>query len=605
MRAEDPFEHRHAGDERQSLRAFLARLPVDAAQQHRLLVFHAHHRTETARGSPRRSLLFGTVGELALRQVDRHRDMAVLAHIGRDRKGHVRLDAFPDVRGRLHGVLRTHVSIVRLLVILHLPAGEHRLAAVERREPGRRAQLDRAVLLHRLQAGIKVRRHLSELYKTYLICQTVDGSRPERHVETRGERTARLRRLRTQSEAETRFQQHVLRGVDDHHLDRDERHGAVDRAQELLDAGYLSLIAAQDHAVQIAESGRLHPLFQVVGDRFRELVHRAVMHRDDARREQALAFRLAEHIDASLLVVGVGRAREQQVEQRFRVGVFQVDARLRIDGRDKEIVEFQLLADIEYDVVYVAPVDHRRDSPRTVHRKLRGCELPAADIVRGGSGRASGLGGRLGECPCSAALDGGNLQLVDLGQRTECLGERHRCDVARYGPFVQRLRDDQVHARAVGNAPGYLAQRHGDQVVAERRVGAVEPHRRFGRRSDRRFVREYGDDIPDDLHVQSVLLAQKQQQLVDAGPREVAAHRQVRPVAHAQVHTAHLGHRAQQLGERSLAHRQIHLAEVGFVAPGQRVEPGADRGDTLRAVGLRRHGGRKTQRPDQQNRKEV
>ena len=605
MRAEDPFEHRYAGDEGQPLRAFLVRLPVDAAQQHRLLVFHAHHRTETARGSPRRSLLFGTVGELALRQVDRHRDMAVLAHIGRDRKGHVRLDAFPDVRGRLHGVLRTHVGIVRLLVILHLTAGEHRLAAVERREPGRRTQLDRAVLLHRLQAGIKVRRHLSELYETYLICQTVDGSRPERHVETWGERTARLRRLRTQSEAETRFQQHVLRGVDDHHLDRDERHGAVDRAQELLDAGHLPLVAAQDHAVQIAESGRLHPLFQVVGDRFRELVHRAVAHRDDARREQALAFRLAEHIDASLLVVGVGRAREQQVEQRFRVGVFQVDARLRIDGRDKEIVEFQLLADIEYDVVYVAPVDHRRDSPRTVHRKLRGCELPATDIVRGGSGRASGLGRRLGECPCSAALDGGNLQLVDLGQRAERFGERHRRDVARYGPFVQRLRNDQVHARAVGNAPGYLAQRHGDQVVAERRVGAVEPHRRFGRRSDRRFVREYGDDIPDDLHVQSVLLAQKQQQLVDAGPREVAAHRQVRPVAHAQVHTAHLGHRAQQLGERSLAHRQIHLAEVGLVAQGQRVEPGADRGDTVRTVGLCRQKGRQAQRPGQQNRKEV
>ena len=349
----------------------------------------------------------------------------------------------------------------------------------------------------------------------------------------------------------------------------------------------------------------MHPLFQVVGDRFRELVHRAVAHRDDARREQALAFRLAEHIDASLLVVGVSRAREQQVEQRFRVGVFQVDARLRIDGRDKEIVEFQLLADIEYDVVYVAPVDHRRDSPRTVHRKLRGCELPAADIVRGGSGRASGLGGRLGKRPSPAALDGGNLQFVDLGQRAERLGERHRRDVARYGPFVQRLRNDQVHARAVGDAPGHLAQRHGDQIVAERRVGAVEPHRRFGRRSDRRFVRKDGDDIPDDLHVQSVLFAQKQQQLVDAGPREVAAHRQVRPVAHAQVHTAHLGHRAQQLGERSLAHRQIHLAEVGLVAPGQRVEPGADRSDTVRTVGLRRHGGRKTQRPDQQNRKEV
>ena len=139
MRAEDPFEHRHAGDERQSLRAFLARLPVDAAQQDRFLVFHAHHRAEAARGGSRRSLLFGTVGELALRQVDRHRDMAVLAHIGRDRKGHVRLDAFPDVRGRLHRVLRTHVGIVRLLVILHLTAGEHRLAAVERREPGRRA----------------------------------------------------------------------------------------------------------------------------------------------------------------------------------------------------------------------------------------------------------------------------------------------------------------------------------------------------------------------------------------------------------------------------------------------------------------------------------
>ena len=76
--------------------------------------------------------------------------------------------------------------------------------------------------------------------------------------------------------------------------------------------------------------------------------------------------------------------------------------------------------------------------------------------------------------------------------------------------------------------------------------------------------------------------------LVDAGPREVAAHGEVRPVAHAQVHTAHLGHRAQQLGERSLAHRQIHLAEVGFIAPGQRVEPGADRLDPFRRVGRKR-----------------
>ena len=509
------------------------RLPVDAAQQHRLLVFHAHHRTETARGSPRRSLLFGTVGELALRQVDRHRDMAVLAHIGRDRKGHVRLDAFPDVRGRLHGVLRTHVGVVRLLVILHLPAGEHRLAAVERREPGRRAQLDRAVLLHRLQAGIKVRRHLSELYETYLICQTVDGSRPERHVETRGERACGLRRLRTQAETETRLQQHVFRGVDDHHLDRDERHGPVDRAQELLDTGYLPLVAAQDHAVQIAESGRLHPFFQVVGDRFRELVYRAVAHRDDARREQVLALRLAEHIDAALLVVGVGRARQQQVEQRFRVGVFQVDARLRIDGRDKEIVELQLLADVEDNVVDIAPVDHRRDASRAVHRQLSRGELPAADIIRRGCLCAAAGRNRLGEHPCPAAFHGSNFQFVDFGQRAERLCERHRRDVARYGPFVQRLRNDQVHARAVGNAPGYLAQRHGDQVVAERRVGAVEPHRRFGRRSDRRFVRKDGDDIPDDLHVQPVLLAQEQQQLVDAGPREVAAHRQVRPVAHA------------------------------------------------------------------------
>ena len=238
---------------------------------------------------------------------------------------------------------------------------------VERRELGRGLQPDRTVFLQRLQTQIEVRRHLSQIYSPPDTLQQVihrPGAVSHVHARTQHPR-GRHRRLAYPA-ADTQLADIAFRNVGDDDFHRNQRHGFVNGFHEGFHAHHVAPVAAQHKAVQIGESLDFHALLQRRGNNIFDFRNRPESQRNNARRRKTVALGRTEHVDATLAVVGILRPLEQHGKQRFEIRRVDPDASRQAHRRLEVIVQPELPAQIEDNILHLPAHDVGRDAPQRI-----------------------------------------------------------------------------------------------------------------------------------------------------------------------------------------------------------------------------------------------
>lgn len=128
----------------------------------------------------------------------------------------------------------------------------------------------------------------------------------------------------------------------------------------------VAAVARKDQAVQIGKGFDLDALLQRGGHDLLDLGHGAVSQRHDRRRSQPVALRRAENIDSPLAVIGELRPFEQHGKQRFEIRIVDPYAGGQADGRLEVIVQAELPAQVEDDVLHLPAGDMGRDAAERI-----------------------------------------------------------------------------------------------------------------------------------------------------------------------------------------------------------------------------------------------